>query len=152
MLRQIRGLEDRETHDRKRLLRDVRSPSEKFADALKNGTVQLCGIGGAGVCLLAFPFLSLPMFLLACLFFVLRCVTVNAERLPFRMPIGLSGTDKGDPLPGRGGFATPEGIFFLGNSSFSLYLPLVFVKIDSKLHLISRKPYKSDVERHYLKS
>ena len=115
MLRKIRGLEDRETHDRKRLLRDVRNTPEKIADALKNGMVQLCGIGGAGVCLLAFPFLSLPMFLLACLFFVLRCVTVNAERLPFRMPIGLSGTDKGDPLPGRGGFATPEGIFFIGN-------------------------------------
>ena len=43
-------------------------------------------------------------------------------------------------------------IGFLGNSSFSLYLLLVFVKIDSKLHLISRKPYKSDFERHYLKS
>ena len=31
------------------------------------------------------------------------------------MPLGLSGTDKGDPLPGRRGFAKPEGIFFLGN-------------------------------------
>ena len=40
------------------------------------------------------------------------------------MPMGLSGTDrgdplpdtdKGDPLPGRRGFAKPEGIFFLGN-------------------------------------
>jgi intracellular multiplication protein IcmO len=33
------------------------------------------------------------------------------------MPLGLSGTDKGDPLPGRGGFAKPEGLFFLGNRS-----------------------------------
>ena len=115
MLKKIRGLEDHEAQDQKRLLRDVRSPVEKVADALKSGTVQIGGICGAGVCLFAFPFLSLPFFLLGVLFFAMRCVSVSSERLPFRMPIGLSGTDKGDPLPGRGGYATPEGIFFLGN-------------------------------------
>lgn len=115
MLKKIRGLEDHETQDQKRLLRDVRSPVEKAASLLKSGTVQIGGICGAGVCLFAFPFLSLPFFLLGVLFFVLRCVSVSSERLPFRMPIGLSGTDKGDPVPGRGGFAAPEGIFFLGN-------------------------------------
>ena len=115
MLKKIRGLEDHETQDQKRLLRDVRSPVEKAADVLKSGTVQIGGICGAGVCLFAFPFLSLPFFLLGVLFFIMRCVCVSGERLPFRMPIGLSGTDKGDPLPGRGGYAAPEGIFFLGN-------------------------------------
>ncbi|MGD9574135.1 type IV secretory system conjugative DNA transfer family protein [Desulfovibrio sp.] len=49
------------------------------------------------------------------LFFVLRFRCANNERLPFRLPMGLSGTDKGDPLPGRRGFAKPEGLFFLGN-------------------------------------
>ncbi len=113
--RKVRGLEDREAQERKNLLRDVRSPAHKLADALKNGTVQTCGVFGAGVCLFAFPVVATPFFGLGLFFFMLRCLCVRNERLPFRMPLGLSGTDKGDPLPGRRGFAKPEGIFFLGN-------------------------------------
>ena len=41
--RKIRGLEDRESQERKALLRDVRSPVQQIADALKNGTVQTSG-------------------------------------------------------------------------------------------------------------
>lgn len=113
--RQIRGLEDAESHDRKRLLRDVRSPAEKCADAIRNPTIQLVGIGGAGVGLLVFPAYAPLFMLLGILFFIMRCITAKNERLPFRMPVGLSGVDKGDPLPGRRGYAKPEGIFFLGN-------------------------------------
>jgi len=113
--RKVRGLEDRDAQERKNLLRDVRSPAHKLADALKNGTVQTCGVFGAGVCLFAFPVVATPFFGLGLFFFMLRCLCVRNERLPFRMPLGLSGTDKGDPLPGRRGFAKPEGIFFLGN-------------------------------------
>ncbi|WP_294626124.1 hypothetical protein, partial [uncultured Bilophila sp.] len=39
-----RGLEDHETQERKRLHRDVRSPSQRLADALKLGQVQSGGI------------------------------------------------------------------------------------------------------------
>lgn len=113
--RTIRGLEDSEAQDRKRLLRDVRPLSQQIGDALKRGPVQIGGMAGAGVCLLAFPMLVMPFFAVGLLFFLLRCVSVRNERLPFRMPLGLSGTDKGDPLPGRRGYAKPEGIFFLGN-------------------------------------
>ena len=115
MNRTIRGLEDHETQERKRLHRDVRSPSQRLADALKLGQVQIGGMFGAGVCLFLFPVLATPLFLVGIALFLARCVCVNGERLPFRMPMGLSGTDRGDPLPGRGGFARPEGIFFLGN-------------------------------------
>ena len=115
MTRKVRGLEDREAQERKALLRDVRSPVHQLLDALKNGTVQTCCVFGAGVCLLAFPTAATPFFGLGVFFFLLRCLCVRNERLPFRMPLGLSGTDKGDPLPGRRGFAKPEGIFFLGN-------------------------------------
>ena len=51
MERQLRGLEDQETQDRKPLLRDVRSPVQRFGDALKLGQVQTGGIFAAGVCL-----------------------------------------------------------------------------------------------------
>ena len=33
--RKIRGLEDRETHERKQLLRDVRTPLQQTLDGLK---------------------------------------------------------------------------------------------------------------------
>lgn len=115
MERQLRGLEDQEAQNRKRLLRDVRSPGQRVADALKKGPVQTGGIFTAGACLFAFPACATPLFLVGVLFFVIRCVCVTHERLPFRMPLGLSGTDKGDPLPGRSGYARPEGVFFLGN-------------------------------------
>jgi len=67
------------------------------------------------VCLLLFPACATPLFCLGLALFLVRCACVNNERLPFRMPMGLYGTDRGDPLPGRSGFARPEGIFFLGN-------------------------------------
>ena len=109
--RKVRGLEDREAQERKALLRDVRSPVHQLLDALKNGTVQTCCVFGAGVCLLAFPTAATPFFGLGVFFFLLRCLCVRNERLPFRMPLGLSGTDKGDPLPGRRGFANRRAFF-----------------------------------------
>ena len=111
----IRGLEDKETQERKPLLRDVRPLSQRIADTLKSSTVQISGIFGAGVCLFLFPAYATPLFVLGTMFFGLRLVCSSYERLPFRMPIGMSGVDRGDPLPGRRGFAKPEGIFFLGN-------------------------------------
>ena len=99
MVRHIRGLEDHETQERKRLHRDVRSPSQRLADALKLGQVQTGGIFTAGLCLLLFPVCATPLFCLGLALFLARCACVNRERLPFRMPMGLSGTDRGDPLP-----------------------------------------------------
>ena len=93
----------------------MRSPAQRLADALKLGQVQTGGIFTAGLCLFLFPACSTPLFCLGLALFLARCACVNNERLPFRMPMGLYGTDRGDPLPGRGGFAKPEGIFFLGN-------------------------------------
>ncbi|WP_296303759.1 TraM recognition domain-containing protein [uncultured Desulfovibrio sp.] len=115
--RKVRGIEDAEAYDRKRLLRDVRTPLEKALDVLKGQNAQLIGMGGAGVCLLVFPALVLPLFLLGVLFFLPTAYRLKfgRSRLPFRMPIGEPGEDGGDPLPGRRGYARPEGIFFLGN-------------------------------------
>ncbi len=113
--RTLRGLEDQETQERKKLLRDVRSPSQRFADMCKSGPFQTGCIYCSALCLFLFPAYVMPFFCLGLLFFLLRCLTVRKERLPFRMPLGLLGKDLGDPLAGRRGFAKPEGIFFLGN-------------------------------------
>ena len=113
--RKIRGLEDQETHERKQLLRDVRSPLQQTLDFLKLPMTQTGGIMGAGVCLFFFPAYALPIFFAGLAMFGI-CVYCHChERLPFRMPLGLIGKDLGDPLPGRRGYAKPEGIFFLGN-------------------------------------
>ena len=54
MERKIRGLEDHETQERKRLFRDVRSPLQRMGDTLRLGHVQTGGIFAAGVCLFLF--------------------------------------------------------------------------------------------------
>jgi hypothetical protein len=62
MERQLRGLEDRETQERRELFRDVRSPVQRFGDALKLGHVQTTGIFGAGVVSVYFPHLRHTIF------------------------------------------------------------------------------------------
>lgn len=113
--RKIRGLEDRDTHERKKLFRDVRSPIQQTLDILQLPIAQTGGIVGAGVCLFLFPAYVLPIFLVGIGMFGVRVFFCSREKLPFRMPLGLIGKDRGDPLPGRRGYARPEGIFFLGN-------------------------------------
>ena len=113
--RKVRGLEDRETHERKQLLRDVRTPFQQTLDGLKLPQIQTGGILGAGFCMFAFPAFCVPIFMLGVFCFGLRWYFATHDRLPFRMPLGTRGRDLGDPLPGRRGYAKPEGIFFLGN-------------------------------------
>lgn len=115
MDRKIRGLEDNETHERKRLFRDVRSPIQQTLDGLKLPAIQTGGVMGAGVCLFFLPAFVLPIFLIGVGFVGLRWYFAEHDRLPFRMPLGKGKRDLGDPLPGRKGYAKPEGIFFLGN-------------------------------------
>ncbi len=115
MQRKIRGLEDSETNERKSLHRDVRTPWQLVVNALRDGNVQTGGIMGAGLCLFCFPAFTSPLFCIGVIMFILRCVFSARERLPFRMPLGCGCRDKGDPLPGRCGYAEAEGIFYLGN-------------------------------------
>ena len=115
MSRIIRGLEDTETQERKHLLRDVRSFPQRIADTLKSDEVQTGGICAAGLCLFLFPAYAFIFLFTGLMLFAIRSICLVNERLPFRMPLGVRGRDKGDPLPGRRGFARPEGIFFLGN-------------------------------------
>lgn len=49
MSRILRGLEDQEAQNRKKLLRDVRTPAQRVADAFKTGAVQTGSVFGAGV-------------------------------------------------------------------------------------------------------
>ena len=102
MVRHIRGLEDHETQERKRLHRDVRSPSQRLADALKLGQVQTGGIFHGGAVSPAFPACATPLFCLGLALFLARCACVNRERLPFRMPMGLTEVrTKAIPCPDR---------------------------------------------------
>ena len=117
MNRKIRGLEDYGGHERKRFLRDIRPLEKILIDALATGNVQTVAIFTSGFCTVLFPTFATPFFLFGLAMFAARCRSVKLERLPFRMPLGMTGEDKGDPLPGRRGYAKPEGIFFLGNQA-----------------------------------
>ena len=83
MNRTIRGLEDHETQERKRLHRDVRSPSQRLADALKLGQVQIGGMFGAGVCLFLFPVLATPLFLVGIALFLARLRDRRTPAVPY---------------------------------------------------------------------
>lgn len=115
-MRKLRAIDDQETLDRKRLIRDVRPFPNRVAAVLRVPGVQLAGIFLPAGIMIFLPAWANPLLLLGLFFFLLRLVCVRGERLPFRMPLGLSGEDKGDPLPGRRGFARPSGIFFVGNA------------------------------------
>lgn len=117
MSRNFRAIDDTEALDRKALLRDVRPLPNRIAATLRSSELQHGGIFGAGLGLFFFPAYANLIFLFGLLFFVLRIITVRTERLPFRMPLGLAGVDRGDPRPGRRGFEAPSGIYFVGNAA-----------------------------------
>lgn len=110
-----RGIDEGEALEAKRLYRDIRTPGQRFADWLKAGETQCYGLGGCAFGIFIIPGYANTFFLLGVFLFALRIIVCRKERLPFRMPLGTSGVDLGDPLPGRRGFAKPEGIFYLGN-------------------------------------
>lgn len=115
--KEVRGLEDRDSQDAKKLLRDVRTFGQMLVDVFKSNSVQNAVIFISAVLIFIAPALATLFFMLGVFFFALRCVCIQNERLPFRMPMGFDGLDIGDPLPGRGKYAKPEGIFYIGNSS-----------------------------------
>lgn len=116
MSRKLRAIDDHDALDRKRLLRDVRPLPNRIAAALRTPELQIGGMFLPAAGMIFVPSLANPFLLMGLFFFLLRLLCVRGERLPFRMPLGLAGTDKGDPIPGRRGFARPGGIFFVGNA------------------------------------
>ncbi len=119
-MRKQRAIDDSHSLDKKRLLRDVRPIPERIVSSLRSGPLQLFGIFSSAGCLFVFPAATNVFFPLGLFFFILRVVCVKEERLPFRMPKGLSGKDKGDPLPGRKGYAKPSGMYYFGQESSSM--------------------------------
>jgi intracellular multiplication protein IcmO len=96
----LRGLEDRETQDRKRLLRDVRSPGRRILDAFSGSAFQTGGIFTSLVGMFVFPAYATPFFLFGLFLFALRCFFVNNERLPFRCPSACPARTRATLSPG----------------------------------------------------
>lgn len=111
---ELHGVRPGEEHGKRELLRDVRPPATRLADALlgREGYVA-AGVVGVGLMLWA-PQLVLVvpplLFLLCCA----RRARTSRDRLPMRVPVGWKGYDFGDPRP-DGGFRKPRGAFYLGN-------------------------------------
>ena len=109
------GLDDSDVLTPKRFIRDIRTPFQQTIDFINDGQTQCYGIVFFALVMLFIPTLSNICLLLGTLLFLLRLARTPKEELPLRMPLGTSGIDLGDPLPGRKKFSKPEGIFYLGN-------------------------------------
>ena len=118
MNRTIRGLEDHETQERKRLHRDVRYPfATPRGCAQDRAGADRRHFHGGAVSPAFFPACATPLLLSwagalsrpLCLCEQGTAAVSDADR-------DYTARTWGDPLPGRRGFAKPEGIFFLGKT------------------------------------
>lgn len=114
--KKIRGIDASKEFDRKKMLRDIRPLSVRITDMCNTDSFQLIVIFGLIPMVFMFTAFAIPLFCIGFSCFVFRLFNVQNQRLPFRMPLGLSGVDTSDPKPGRTGFSQPKGTFFVGNS------------------------------------
>lgn len=108
--------DDSREFDRKKLYRDIRPLPERILHGLNDSTFQIVAIYALTSLSFIFTAFVIPFFILGTMFFMLRINSTSRERLPFRMPLGLSGVDRSDPKPGRRGYSAPKGTFFVGNA------------------------------------
>ncbi len=116
MSRKLRTISENQEVNNSKLWRDVRSIPEKIKANLSDSSFQNFVIFSLVPTIFFFPAFAFFGLILGIFFFILRIITANYEKLPFRMPLGTVGIDKSDPKPGRRGYSKPQGSFFIGNS------------------------------------
>ncbi len=116
MARKLRSISENQEFNRNKLWRDVRTMPERIRATLADSSFQIFVIFSLIPIIFFFPATALLGLILGMFFFILRIITANFERLPFRMPQGTVGVDRSDPKPGRRGYSKPNGSFFVGNS------------------------------------
>jgi intracellular multiplication protein IcmO len=110
-----KGLEPGDWRERKLLVRDVRTHSERAAGLVRDrGWVLRAMIFLAAVGTY-FPAWAFAGFAACLVLFVAYMSASYGARLPFRLPAVCGRKDPGSPSPGRKGFRKAGGIFFMGN-------------------------------------
>ena len=108
-----RGLDESQEQQTSRMLRDTRSLSERFLNAMREANTAAMVI--VAVAFLGFVISALAeLFLIFGVWLFLYCF-LQKNKLPFRMPQRIKVKDYNDILPGGKEPSMARGIYFLGN-------------------------------------
>ena len=135
VVRKIRGAEDSQTADEKKLLRDVRPLWIQILSPFKTKSVALCIMGFYVICMFVMPVLADILIVVAFIHYIFVMHENKGERLPLRMPLGSKKLDYSDPKPGRRGYFKASGVTCLGNEMNTLREMWVSIR-DSLTHLL----------------
>lgn len=114
--RPLHGVDAAQEQQKDLLLRDIRTPWQKFAAALlsREGFLACCAV--LLVLNILFPAFWPCYFIALLIIFLLRASGCKRNTLPMRLPNVHPGLDYGDMSPG-GGYNRAQGMFYLGNDS-----------------------------------
>ena len=135
VVRKIRGAEDNQTADEKKLLRDVRPLWIQILEPLKNKYVALCLMAFYVVTMFIMPVLADIVIVVAVIHYFLVMHENKGDRLPLRMPFSSKKTDFSDPKPGRKSYFKASGVLFLGNEMNTMQEIWTSIR-DSLTHLL----------------
>ncbi|MDR2338579.1 MAG: type IV secretion system DNA-binding domain-containing protein [Deltaproteobacteria bacterium] len=115
----LKGLDPKECADRRRLVRDTRAHSERFADFLSDRGRVLPVMGVMAALGFMLPSLSFPAFLLTLLLIGCYLWLSRKAALPFRLPAAAKRLDPHSAGPGHLYLKQAGGVFFMGNEASS---------------------------------
>lgn len=133
--KKLYGLEAHQEARKEKIIRDIRTPWERFSQGLisREGYVVFSG-GMVAWLLLAPGFWPIPVLLFFLLHRIRKSKT-KEDHLPMRMPGVHDGLDYNNPAPGRG-FKKAGGMFYIGNDFFGNNDELWICKDDILTHML----------------
>lgn len=135
VVRQIRGAEDNQTADEKKLLRDVRPLWIQILEPLKNKYVALGLMTFYVATMFIMPVLADIVIFIAVIHYFIVMHENKGDRLPLRMPFSSKKADYSDPKPGRKSYFKASGVLFLGNEMNTMQEIWTSIR-DSLTHLL----------------
>ena len=135
VVRTIRGAEDNQTANEKKLIRDVRPLWLQILEPFKNKYVALFVMGFYVITMFVMPFLADIIIVMALIHYFVVMHESTDERLPLRLPFASKKTDYSDPKPGRKSYHKASGVLFLGNEMNSMKEIWTSIR-DSLTHLL----------------
>lgn len=135
MAKQLYGLESNQEERKEKVIRDIRTPWQRFADALMSREGFLVFSSGLTVWLAVAPgFWPVPLVIFLFLYLCRKSRT-REDHLPMRMPGVYDGLDYNNPAPGQG-FKKAGGMFYIGNDVYEGNDELWIGKDDILTHML----------------
>lgn len=114
-VRTIRGAEDDQTADEKKLLRDVRPLWIQILEPLKSKHIAMAFMGIYVIAMFLYPLYAVLIVIIAFIHYRVVIHENKDERLPLRLPFSAKKPDYSDPKPGRKSYFKSSGVVYLGN-------------------------------------